>query len=84
MVNTANQVGGSIGIALLSTFFADAIADASAKNPSITEAAASIEGYTAVFWWAAGISIVSALVVLALVKNPPPGDLDTGTAGGAH
>jgi EmrB/QacA subfamily drug resistance transporter len=84
MVNTANQVGGSIGIALLSTFFADAIADAATRNPSIGEAAASIEGYTAVFWWAAGISIVSALVVLALVKNPPLGDLDTSTAGGAH
>lgn len=84
MVNTANQVGGSVGIAVLSTFFADAVADAFTKNPTINEAAATLEGYTTVFGWAAGISITSALIALALIKNPPPGDLDNGAPGGVH
>lgn len=72
MVNTAQQVGGSVGIALLSTFFADALTNAFEDNPRIGEAAATIEGYTTVFWWAAAISTASAVIALLLVKGTKP------------
>jgi MFS family permease len=69
MVNTSQQVGGSVGTALLSTIFASAAASfvsAHAKTAAIASAA-SIHGYTTAFEWAAalfGIGLLVALVIL--------------------
>lgn len=66
MVNTTQQVGGSIGTALLSTIFASAVTGfvASSADPRApaTQAAAQVEGYTTAFWWAAGIFLLAAVV----------------------
>jgi EmrB/QacA subfamily drug resistance transporter len=69
MVNTSQQVGGSVGTALLSTIFASAAASyASAHAHAANVAsAASIHGYTTAFYWAAalfGIGLLVALIVL--------------------
>ena len=56
MVNTSQQVGGSIGTALLSTIFATAAAEYATSHtpgPGLRQAAA-VHGYTQAFWWAAG------------------------------
>jgi EmrB/QacA subfamily drug resistance transporter len=69
MVNTSQQVGGSIGTALLSTIFASAAAgyvSTHARVAGIADAAA-IHGYTTAFEWAAaifGLGLLVALVVL--------------------
>ena len=69
MVNTSQQVGGSVGTALLSTIFASAaasFASAHARTAGLAGAAA-IHGYTTAFVWAAalfGIGLVVALFVL--------------------
>ena len=58
MVNTSQQVGGSLGLALLSTFAADAVSSytAAAGTPvALAQAEAAVHGYTTAFWWAAGI-----------------------------
>nr|BFE73086.1 hypothetical protein GCM10020092_063870 [Actinoplanes digitatis] len=55
MINTASQIGGSIGTALLSSFAATAAADyLSSHTPGRqTAALASMSGFHTVFWWAA-------------------------------
>jgi EmrB/QacA subfamily drug resistance transporter len=71
MVNTSQQVGGSVGTALLSTLFASSAAAYARDHihqPDV-QAAALIHGYTTAFWWAAGVFAVG--LVVALVVFPP-------------
>jgi len=69
MVTTSQQVGGSVGTALLSTIFAGAAAgylSSHARSAGLTTAAA-IHGYTTAFDWAAvifGLGLLVAVVVL--------------------
>jgi len=79
MVNTTQQVGGSIGTAFLSTMVASAISGAmegKVPSPRVAELA-SIHGYTTAFWWSAGIFLVGAVVSAALLERgavqPVPG-----------
>ncbi|WP_456695076.1 MFS transporter [Aeromicrobium sp. P5_D10] len=70
MLNTAQQIGGSVGTALLSTLFASAVADYATDNPGPRAAVeASIHGYTTVFWWAAGLTFAGALVAFAMMRS---------------
>ncbi|HWT23000.1 MAG TPA: MFS transporter, partial [Solirubrobacteraceae bacterium] len=65
MVNTMQQVGGSIGTALLSSIFASAVssyAEGRQPTPQVL-AEAAVHGYTVAFWVAAGVFAVGALVV---------------------
>ncbi len=72
MVNTMQQIGGSIGTALLSTLAASAVTAelaGFAGRPSPADAArAAVHGYTTAFWWAAGIYIGGAVVCSALLS----------------
>jgi EmrB/QacA subfamily drug resistance transporter len=69
MVNTSQQVGGSVGTALLSTFFASAAASYAASHVGSAglSNAASIHGYTTAFWWAAGIFALGLLVAVSIL-----------------
>jgi hypothetical protein len=69
MVNTSQQVGGSVGTALLSTIFAGAAAGYAAGHAHAAglAGAASIHGYTTAFEWAAalfGVGLLVATLVL--------------------
>jgi predicted MFS family arabinose efflux permease len=69
-VNTVQQVGGSIGTALLNTLAASAAATyaaAHATNPAVGQLAA-VHSYVVAFWWSAGIFAVAALVVAPLLR----------------
>jgi EmrB/QacA subfamily drug resistance transporter len=70
LLNTSQQVGGSIGTALLSTLAVAAATDfvtAHGPAPEVLRQAA-VEGYTTAFWWAAGIYAVGALVCGVLLR----------------
>ena len=72
MVNTSQQVGGSLGVALLSTLFADAVSGytAAAGTPlAVAQAEAAVHGYTTAFWWAAGILAAGAVATAALFER---------------
>ena len=73
MVNTMQQIGGSIGTALLSTLAASAVtselAGAAARPDAAAVGAAAVHGYTVAFWWAAGIFAVGAVVCAALLTR---------------
>jgi predicted MFS family arabinose efflux permease len=67
MVNTSQQVGGSIGTALLSTLAVSATTDyIAAHGPGPT---AAVDGYVTAFSWAAAIFAVGAVVTGALLRS---------------
>ncbi|MGF6883678.1 EmrB/QacA subfamily drug resistance transporter [Nocardia sp. GAS34] len=74
MVNTSQQVGGSIGTALLSTIAASAATDylSNHRPTPVAVAQSLIESYTTSFWWAAGIFLAGAAIMLALLPNTAP------------
>ncbi|MEA2149024.1 MAG: hypothetical protein QOD69_854 [Solirubrobacteraceae bacterium] len=71
MVNTMQQVGGSIGTALLSTLAASATTGALAgrvPSPALVSEAA-VHGYTIAFWWSAAIFATGAVLCTALLSS---------------
>ena len=71
MVNTMQQVGGSIGTALLSSIFASAVtsyAEGRAPSPQVA-ADAAMHGYTVAFWVAAGVFAFGGIVVGTLMRS---------------
>ena len=66
MVNTMQQVGGSIGTALLSSIFASAasgyVEGRGRPTPALLGEAA-VHGYTVAFWVAAGVFAAGAVIV---------------------
>jgi EmrB/QacA subfamily drug resistance transporter len=72
-VNTSQQIGGSVGTALLSTLAASAVTSSLASagaNPSqAVLAAAQISGYTTAFAWAAGIFFVGAILCGSIIPS---------------
>ena len=73
-VNTMQQIGGSMGTALLSTLAASAATSfAAGKAPSATLAAqAAVHGYVTAFWWSAGIFAVGAIACGLLLRGGAP------------
>ncbi|MDT7642928.1 MAG: hypothetical protein QOC83_7222 [Pseudonocardiales bacterium] len=78
LVNTAPQVGGSIGTALLSTFAASATSSylAGTHATATVVARAAVHGYTTAFWWSAGIfaagALITGLLVRGKLRDPAP------------
>ncbi|ADB53998.1 MFS transporter [Conexibacter woesei] len=70
-VGTSQQVGGSIGVALLSTLAAASVSAYATDHGSAPDvlARAAVEGYTTAFWWAAGLFAAGALVCGALLRS---------------
>ncbi|GAA2116635.1 MFS transporter [Actinomadura alba] len=74
MVNTSQQVGGSIGTALLNTIAATATADYLVEHsngvPSPQVAAVGlVHGFNVALWWAVGVLVLAALFVAVLINN---------------
>ncbi|MER6124424.1 MFS transporter [Streptomyces sp. NPDC001795] len=84
--NTAQQVGGSIGTALLNTIAASvttryAMAHAGpGVNPRVLEARAAVHGFNVATWWAMGALLLAALIAAIVVdadRAPTPQDHET-------
>lgn len=74
MVNTMQQVGGSIGTALLSTIAATAATNFMAGKAvnQLTAAQSAVASYTATFWWATFILVGGAVISAGLLRNIVP------------
>ncbi|MGW2816709.1 MFS transporter [Streptomyces sp. NPDC001415] len=74
MISTSQQVGGSIGTALLNTIAAGATTDwlaahaRSGMKPAQLANEAAVHGYATAIWWAVGILIVSATAAFVLIN----------------
>ncbi|WP_371516852.1 MFS transporter [Kitasatospora sp. NBC_01300] len=87
MVSTSQQVGGSIGTALLNTIAAGATTNwlaekaRSGADPAKLANAAAVHGYATAIWWAVGILAVAATVAFLLInarqQNGSTGSGDT-------
>ncbi|MFJ8794405.1 MFS transporter [Streptomyces sp. NPDC102462] len=74
-VNAMQQVGGSVGTALLNTLAASAATDYLAGRDAtskVVQAQATIESYTTAFWWSAGLFAAGALIALVLFRRGVP------------
>jgi EmrB/QacA subfamily drug resistance transporter len=77
MVNTSQQIGGSVGTSLLSTIFASAVKSYTIGHlhtPDLFNAA-SVHGYTTAFWWSVGIFVLGfilAMLILPACEAPAP------------
>jgi len=71
MVNTSQQVGGSVGTSLLSTIFASAVASYTAGHLHTANLlnAAAVHGYTTAFWWAVGILALAFLLAVVILPG---------------
>ncbi len=72
MVNTSQQVGGSIGTALLNTLAATAATDFVASNlPASPEvlADAAVHSYSTAYFWGAGFFLVGAILSALLFRR---------------
>jgi hypothetical protein len=74
LVNGSNQIGGSLGLALLSTLAATATRHFLAgKHPNpVVIAQAAVHGYTTGFWWAGGFFAAGALITGLLMHGRAP------------
>ncbi|EFC79255.1 MFS transporter [Parafrankia sp. EUN1f] len=76
LVNVTQQIGGSLGVALLSTVSATAITRyerAHGGGGATTSPRAAIEGYTTAFTGSTAFLVVAFVVVLVLVQAHPAG-----------
>ncbi len=71
MVNTSQQIGGSVGTSLLSTIYATAVASYLTSHPHVQglASAAQVHGDTTAFWWAAGIFGLGFLLALVILPS---------------
>jgi MFS family permease len=77
LVNTTQQVGGSISVAALNTI-ATTAATAFLVGKTVTSAVvadAAVHSYVIGYWWAAGLFFVGAIVVAALSRSGVPAGL---------
>ncbi|QKV91075.1 MFS transporter [Streptomyces sp. NA02950] len=82
-VNTMQQIGGSIGTALLNTLAAEASADyLAAHGPGpVTAVRAQLHSYEVAYWWSAGFFVAGVLLTAALYRKGRTGkDADTPVA----
>jgi EmrB/QacA subfamily drug resistance transporter len=74
MVNTSQQVGGSIGTALLNTLATTAATDYLAGKPPTpqVQAQAALESYSTAYWWSAAFFALGLVVTFFLYRAGPP------------
>ncbi|WP_174843095.1 hypothetical protein [Cryobacterium sp. TMS1-20-1] len=72
MVNTSQQIGGSLGTALLNTLAAPAATHYVADHLPATAAfaaQAAVDGYAVAYWWGAGFFLGGAIIAALLFRR---------------
>ena len=74
MVNTSQQVGGSVGTALLSTLAGSAVTSYAVDHGTsqAAMAAAAVHGYTTAFYWSAAIFALGAILSGIVLRSGAP------------
>ena len=81
LLNTSQQVGGSLGTALLNTLYAGAVTayltDHVGESPRTATGNAFVHGYHVAFFWGAvllGVSLVVAVLLMNAKKDDVPAE----------
>ena len=72
LVNTTQQIGGALGVALLSTIAVSRSEDVLAAHPTLSPAAALTEGFGDALLAAAALALVGALLAAVLIRSSAP------------
>ncbi|MFD1722868.1 MFS transporter [Amnibacterium endophyticum] len=75
LVNTSQQVGGSIGTALLNTLAATAVTDYLAAHAPLTAAVgaeAAVHGYATAYWWCAAFFAAGGVIAAVAFRRRTP------------
>ena len=72
MIGTSQQIGGSIGTALLNTIAASSAAAYLGTHISAGKAQALVHGYSIAYWWGVGFLIVAAAISAFAVNARRP------------
>ena len=89
-VNTSQQIGGSIGTALLNSLAASATTTylagkgVAAKTDRIIQANGAIHGYIVAFWWATAIFVAGAVVCGLILRAGKPDPVDPDAMPAVH
>ena len=92
VLNSAQQIGGSLGTALLNTVFASTVTAylaANVRTPDDSKRLAPfalIDGYHTAFYWGAGLlaaALVTSIVMIRVGRDALPADDDTEVPAGA-
>jgi EmrB/QacA subfamily drug resistance transporter len=67
LINTSQQIGGAVGIALLSTIAVSRTEDEVASGTAVPQALTS--GFQLAFWVGAGIALAGVVAALALIRQ---------------
>ncbi|AEW94984.1 MULTISPECIES: MFS transporter [Streptomycetaceae] len=86
LVNTAQQIGGAVGIALLNTLAASATAGylAGRTTTQAVQLDGLVHGYTTGFWWSVAVLLLAALLAAVLVNAKPPTQAEATGDGGTE
>jgi EmrB/QacA subfamily drug resistance transporter len=71
MVNTTQQIGGSLGVALLNTVFTTSVASYITAHGPAQAALAAVHGYNVAFTYSAVLLGVATLVIFTLIRKDP-------------
>ncbi|MEE4542650.1 MFS transporter [Streptomyces sp. V4-01] len=85
-VNTMQQVGGSIGTALLNTLAATAAATyvhSHGSTPAVL-AQAQLHSYSTAYWWSAGFFAFGTVLALLMYRRGVPEQIAEGDAAAVH
>jgi EmrB/QacA subfamily drug resistance transporter len=83
MVNTSQQIGGSIGTALLNSLAASALTSYLVGRNAASQAVlneAAVHSYIVAFWWAAGVFAFGAVVCGLILRPGKPDPADPNAA----
>ncbi|SHN75178.1 MFS transporter [Cryptosporangium aurantiacum] len=83
LVNTSQQVGGSIGTALLNTLAATAATNYLAAHGPVSPAVAAeaaVHSYAVAYWWGAGFFATGAVLAAFLFRRRPATEVAADTA----
>lgn len=76
LVNTTQQIGGSIGVALLNTIAVQATLRAVGHHAvalsKLQETRATLHGYSIAFWWVAAMFGIGAVVTFGVIESGVP------------
>ncbi len=76
MVNSSQQIGGSVGTALLNTIAVTvsgrAFTHGTSASPIARAASSALHGYSIAFWWAAGIFFAGSLFTAIVLESGAP------------
>jgi EmrB/QacA subfamily drug resistance transporter len=71
LVNTAQQVGGAIGVAAATTIAATSTSHYLGSHPGAAAGVALTHGFASAFWALAGIAALAAVVAAVVVESAP-------------